>query len=515
MASAEVLGAVASAEAEEEEFNLQRGKLMGKFIIALDEGTTSARAGVYDVEKGVFVHRAQQEVGQSFPHSGWVEQDANEIYYKVMYVLNDCIQAVGADNVAAIGIANQRETVVFWNRETGEPVCPAIVWQCRRTGKFCASIDAEMRNKIKEKTGLLPDAYFSASKIKWNLDNIPVARKLQSEGKLCAGTVESFIIFRLTGLFLTDYTNASRTMLFDIRKMQWDKELCDYFGIPLDILPKPVPSDSLFGTAVLSGKHIPVAGVLGDQQAALFGQACYREGDGKITYGTGLFMLFHTGEKCIFSDSGLLTTVGYTLNGKTAYALEGSAFNAGSAVQWLRDGLGIIKSSAESEELARSVESSGGVSFVPAFTGLGAPHWNSEARGLLSGISRGTTRAHIVRAVLESIAFTARDLADCMIRDSGINLREIKCDGGASANSFLMQFQADVLGIGVNRPVERESTLLGVALLAAVSLGLLGADELENRRVAEKIFVPSPDREQFDRLYNEYLLAVKRALMAE
>ena len=488
---------------------------MKKYIIALDEGTTSVRAGVYDVREGEFVHRAQQEVGQSFPHSGWVEQDANEIYYKVMYVLNDCVQAVGAECVAGIGIANQRETVVFWNRETGEPVCPAIVWQCRRTGKFCASIDADMRKKIKERTGLLSDAYFSASKIKWNLENIPEAKKLQEEGKLCAGTVESFIIFRFTGKFLTDYTNASRTMLFDIRKMQWDKELCDFFNIPFEILPEPMPSDAVFGTAQFGGKEIPVTGVLGDQQAALFGQACYQEGDGKVTYGTGLFMLFHTGERCVFSDSGLLTTIGYTLNGKTAYALEGSAFNAGSAVQWLRDGLGIIKTSAESEEVARSVPDTGGVCFVPAFPGLGAPHWNSEARGLFSGISRGTTRAHMVRAVLESIAFSARDLADCMIRDSGICLREIKCDGGASANSFLMQFQSDVLGIGVNRPKERESTLLGVALLAAVSLGLLGADELQNKRVSEKVFTPSPDREKYNRLYQNYLMAVKRALLNE
>lgn len=488
---------------------------MKKYVIALDEGTTSVRAGVYDVRTGAFIHRAQQEVGQSFPYSGWVEQDANEIYYKVMYVLNDCVQAVGAECVAGIGIANQRETVVFWNRETGEPVCPAIVWQCRRTGRFCASIGADMRKKIKERTGLLPDAYFSASKIKWNLENVPEAKKLQEEGKLCAGTVESFIIFRLTGNFLTDYTNASRTMLFDIRKMKWDQELCDFFGIPLEILPEPVPSDAVFGTAQFGGKEIPVAGVLGDQQAALFGQACYREGDGKVTYGTGLFMLFHTGDRCVFSDSGLLTTIGYTLNGKTAYALEGSAFNAGSAVQWLRDGLGIIKSSAESEEIARSVSDTCGVCFVPAFTGLGAPHWNSEARGLFSGISRGTTRAHMVRAVLESIAYGARDLADCMIRDSGICLREIKCDGGASANSFLMQFQADVLGIGVNRPKERESTLVGVALLSAVSLGILSGEEIQKKRVSEKIFYPSPDRKKYDGLYQNYLIAVKRALMSE
>ncbi len=488
---------------------------MKKYIVALDEGTTSVRAGVYDAESGKFIHRAQQEVAQSFPRSGWVEQDANEIYYKSMYVLNDCVQAVGAENVAGIGIANQRETVVMWNRDTGEPVCPAIVWQCRRTSEFCASIDLDMRAKIKQKTGLLADAYFSASKIKWNLENVPQARKLLGEGKLCAGTVESFIIFRLTGRFLTDYTNASRTMLFDILKFRWDDELCDFFGIPKGILPEPVPSDGAFGVTRFGGCEIPVTGVLGDQQAALFGQACYHEGDGKITYGTGLFMLFHTGERCVFSNSGLLTTIGYTLSGKTFYALEGSAFNAGSAVQWLRDGLGLIETSAESEDFARSVADTGGVCFVPALTGFGAPHWDSEARGLFSGISRGTTRAHMVRAVLESIAYGARDLADCMTLDSGICLREIKCDGGASANDFLMQFQADVLGIKVNRPKERESTLLGAALLAAVSLGILRFEELEERRISDKIFVPSSDRNTYQKLYDHYLLAVKRALLTD
>lgn len=482
-----------------------------KYVIALDAGTTSVRAYVYDPVAGKFIRGAQQEVGQRFPRSGWVEQDANEIYYKCAYVLNDCVQAVGAENVAGIGLTNQRETVVMWNRETGEPVCPAIVWQCRRTDEFCASIDPVTRARIAEKTGLLPDAYFSASKIRWNLRNVPEAAKLLKEGKLCAGTVDSYLLFKLTGNFYTDYTNASRTMLFDIRALDWDGELCDYFGVPLSVLPEPKPCDHRMGETLLGGRRVPVCGVLGDQQAALFGQSCLRRGDAKITYGTGLFMLFNTGETPVKSGGGLLTTVGYSAAGKTVYALEGSAFNAGSAVQWLRDGMELISSSAESEQIASSVPDTGGVFFVPAFTGLGAPRWIGDARGLLCGITRGTTRAHVVRAVLESIAYGARDLSACMERESGIALSEIRCDGGASANNFLMQFQADVLGIAVNRPAERESTALGAALMAAVSLGECGIGESCRRGEAE-IFYPSSDREKYDALYREYLLAVGRAV---
>ncbi len=488
---------------------------MKNFVIALDAGTTSVRAGVYDVQEGKFIHCVSQETAQSFPKSGWVEQDANEIFYKSAYVLNDCVQFVGAENVAGIGIANQRETVIFWNRETGVPICPAIVWQCRRTSEFCASISDEMRRKIKERTGLLPDAYFSASKMKWVLDNVPGARRLARAGKLCAGTVESYLIFKLTGKFVTDYTNASRTMLFDIHKLKWDGELLDYFGIPEIILAEPIPCDADAGFVDFGGAKIRIAGVLGDQQSALFGQACLSEGECKITYGTGLFMLFHTGGNCVFSDSGLLTTIAYSFAGKTSYALEGSAFNAGSAVQWLRDGIGLLSTSAESEGLAESVNDTGGVYFVPAFTGLGAPRWNSEARGLLCGISRGTKKAHIVRAVLESIAYGARDLAEAMTADSGICFREIKCDGGASANNFLMQFQSDVLGIAVNRPSERESTMLGAALASAFSAGLIGENDLRSRRSSEKIFFPSVDRKKYDELYQSYLLAVKRALLTE
>ena len=486
-----------------------------KYVIALDAGTTSVRAFVFDLRSGRFIRGAQQEVGQSYPQPGWVEQDANEIYFKSAYVLNDCVNAVGAENVAGIGITNQRETAVMWNRETGEPVCPAIVWQCRRTDAFCAAIDGETCKRIKERTGLLPDAYFSASKIKWNLDHIPAARRLQAAGKLCAGTVDSYLIYKLTGgkAFVTDHTNASRTMLFDIRSLDYDAELLRYFSVSRDMLPEPRACTSRMGEAVFGGVKIPIAGVAGDQQAALYGQACLSEGDAKITYGTGLFLLFSTGEKCVSSENGLLTTIGYTTAEKTVYALEGSAFHAGSSVQWLRDGLGLLETSAESEQLARSVPDTGGVCFVPAFSGLGAPYWNGEARGLLSGLTRGTKKEHIVRAVLESIAYGARDLADCMQRDSKIRLREIKCDGGACANNFLMQFQSDVLGISVNRPCERESTALGAALLCAVSLGLTDEKEIVNLRKSEKIFTPAQDRSHVEQGYRDYCFAVERALL--
>ena len=487
-----------------------------KYIVALDAGTTSVRAFLYEIASGKFVRCVQQEVGQSFPQPGWVEQDADEIYYKAAYCLNDCIRAAGAENIAGIGLTNQRETVVAWNRETGEPVYSAIVWQCRRTSDFCAAMPQEIVSRIKARTGLLPDAYFSASKCKWILDNVPEAKQLLRAGKLCLGTVDSYLIYKLTGgkTFATDCTNASRTMLYDIHKGEWDGELLKFFGVPKSALPEVRGSDARMGEFYAAGKHIPIAGVAGDQQAALVGQACFREGDGKITYGTGLFLLFNTGKSCALSETGLLSTIAYSLKGKTTYALEGSMFNAGSSVQWLRDGLGVLEASADSEALALSVPDAGGVSFVPAFTGLGAPHWNAEARGLISGITRGTTRAHIVRAVLESIAFGAKELIDCMQRESGMCMRELKCDGGASANNFLMQFQADVLGIGVNRPLERESTALGAAYLSAMSLGATDERELISRRVEERLFTPSDKRAQALEGYRQYLLAVKRALLS-
>lgn len=487
---------------------------MKGYLIALDAGTTSVRAMLFDVEEGKFVFSMQQEVGQSFPQSGWVEQDAEEIYFKSAYVVSRCVASVGADRILGMGIANQRETVVIWDRETGEPLAPAIVWQCRRTGEYCAKIPPAMQKKIREKTGLPVDAYFSASKIRWLLDEVPAARDSMRRGRLCAGTVDSYLIYKFTEgkRFVTDYTNASRTMLFDLKTLDWDDELLAYFGIARSVLPQALPCDGRMGEANFNGVRFPITGVAGDQQAALFGQACLTEGDGKITYGTGLFQLFNTGKRCVRSESGLITTIGYALGGEVVYALEGSAFNAGSGVQWLRDELGFLSSSAESETLACSVPDTGGVFFVPAFTGLGAPHWSSDARGLLCGITRGTTKAHIVRAVLESIAYSARELGDCMQKDSGICLREIKCDGGASANNFLMQFQADVLGISVNRPVEREGTALGAALLCGCALGLISEAEVPRRRKAERIFVPQGEGERYEKLYRGYLEAVARTL---
>ena len=485
------------------------------YIIALDAGTTSVRAMLYDTETKKFVASAQQEVGQIYPHPGWVEQDANEIYFKIAYVLNSCVTRAGAERVAGIGIANQRESVIFWDRETGEPACNAIIWQCRRTSEFCERIPQGMREKIREKTGLQTDAYFSASKIRWGLENVPRVQELRRQGRLCVGTVDSYILFKLTEgrTFATDYTNASRTMLFNIHTLKWDEELLGYFGVPEEILPEVRPCTARMGEMNAGGRRIPIAGVAGDQQAALVGQACLSRGDGKITYGTGLFMLFNTGERCIHSGSGMLATIGYSVGERVSYALEGSVFNAGSSVQWLRDELGFLKTSADSELLATSDPDTGGVFFVPAFTGLGAPYWRGDARGMLCGITRGTGRAHIVRAVLESIAYSARDLAESMQKDSGIDLNGIRCDGGASANAFLMQFQADVLGVKIDRPVERESTALGAVLLCLLSLGLTDEKSLSAFRKSEKIFSPSPERERFDGLYRQYRTAVKRTLL--
>ena len=486
-----------------------------RYVIALDAGTTSVRAFVYDTRGHAFVHRAQQEVALSLPRPGWVEQDADEIYFKAMYVLNDCIRFAGAENVAGIGIANQREAVVMWDRRTGEPVCPVIGWQCRRTGAWCAALDGETKALIRAHTGLVPDAYFSASKIVWNFENIPAVRTLAAVGQLCAGTVDSYLIFKFTEgrSFVTDVTNASRTMLFDLHNGVWDEGLLRRFGIPRAILPEVRASDARMGEMRLGGRTVPIAGTAGDQQAALFGQACLGAGEGKITYGTGLFFLMHTGGHAASSVSGLLTTAACGVNGKRAYALEGSCFHAGSGVKWLRDRLGLISSAEESGSLAESIPDTGGVSFVPAFTGLGAPYWAPDARGMFTGITQQTGRAELVRAVLESIAFGARDLADCMRRDGGMALSSVRCDGGASANDFLMQFQADVLGVEVDRPAERESTALGAAFLAMLALGIAEEDALPALRRSGRRFVPNARlRAAREASYLAYRKAVERAL---
>ena len=485
-----------------------------RYVIALDAGTTSVRAFLYDTDKRAFVYRAQQEVGQSFPRPGWVEQDAEEIYYKAAYVLNDCIRYAG-EGIAGIGIANQRETTVLWDREAGEPVCPAIGWQCRRTSDWCEALDDETKKLVRAQTGLVPDAYFSASKICWDLANIPAARRLSEEGRLCAGTVDSWLIYKLTEgrSFVTDVTNASRTMLFDIHTLTWSRDLLSRFSIPQEILPEVRPCDAVLGELRLRDMVIPIAGAAGDQQSALIGQGCFACGEGKATYGTGLFLLVNTGERAVSSQSGLVTTVGYRLAGKTAYALEGSSFHAGSGIQWLRDGLGLFSNASETGALAESVQDTGGVSFVPAFTGLGAPYWDSEARALFAGITRGTTRAHLVRAVLESIAFGTRDLADCM-RADGIPVSVLRCDGGAAANDFLLQYQADVLGIPVDRPGETESTALGAALLCMLALGMTDTGNLPSYRSTGQVFMPNKTlRSVREEEYLRYRTAVRRACL--
>ena len=484
-----------------------------KYLIALDAGTTSVRAMLFDLKAQKFVYTAQSEIGQTYPQSGWVEEDGEEIFQKCQAALLDCVKAANGGTVLGVGIANQRETVLLWDRRTGKPVSPAVVWQCRRTSEFCKNIPKDMQARILEKTGLLCDAYFSASKIKWLLENTPNLQPLLKGEQLCAGTIDSFLIFRLTGNFITDHTNASRTMLFDVKNLRWDEELLAFFGVPKHILATPVPCTARLGETLIAGQNIQVAGCAGDQQAALLGQGCLHAGDAKATFGTGLFLLFPTGERFAPSKRGLLTTIAYTLFDKTVYTLEGSAFHAGSAVKWLRDGLGLLKTSAESEEIAESVKDSGRVYFVPAFTGLGVPHWDGDARGLFSGLTLATTRAHLVRAVLESIAFETKELCELLQAESGVPLCTLKCDGGASRNGFLMQFLADLLRIPIDRPTEPECTALGAALLCGLTLDVFKEGDFERIRTSEKIFTPAMAQDKADMLYKGYLNAVKRAIL--
>lgn len=468
-----------------------------KYIMALDQGTTSSRCIIFD-HSGAMLASAQKEFAQHYPKPGWVEHDAAEIWETTLEVARGAMAKAGlsAADIAAIGITNQRETTVVWDKETGAPVCPAIVWQCRRTAPMADALAASgWAEKIRQRTGLVPDAYFSGTKLRWILDKIPGARRGAEEGRLLFGTIDSWLIWNLTGgrAHVTDVTNASRTMLFDIRRLRWDPELLELFGIPEQMLPKVQPSSCIYGETepALFGGKIPVAGAAGDQQSALFGQCCFEAGDVKNTYGTGCFLLMHTGSEPVFSKNGLITTIAASGPGRIRYALEGSVFTAGAAVQWLRDEMGLIPDAAASEAAARSVTDTGGVYVVPAFTGLGAPYWNQYARGTITGITRGFTRAQLIRATLESIAYQTYDICRAMESDAGVELTRLRVDGGASANDLLMQFQSDLLGAEVLRPACIETTALGAAYLAGLAVGYWKdtADIRQNRQTG-RVFLP-------------------------
>ena len=476
---------------------------MGKYMMALDAGTTSNRCILFD-EAGNICSMAQKEFRQFFPNPGWVEHDANEIWSTQLGVAVEAMNRINAkpQDIAGIGITNQRETAIVWNKETGEPVYNAIVWQCRRTADLADELKAKgLEETFRQKTGLIIDAYFSATKIKWILDHVEGARALAEEGKLLFGTVETWLIWKFTkGLVhVTDYSNASRTMLFNINTLEWDEEILDELDIPKSMLPTPMPSSCIYGYTDPSflGASIPIAGAAGDQQAALFGQTCFNEGEAKNTYGTGCFLLMNTGEKPVFSKNGLVTTIAWGLDGKVNYALEGSIFVAGAAIQWLRDGMKMIDSAMDSEYMATKVKGTHGCYVVPAFTGLGAPHWDQYARGTIVGITRGTNKNHIIRATLESIALQVCDVIDAMKADAGIEIRSLRVDGGASANNFLMQFQADMLDAPVNRPACVESTAIGAAYLAGLAVGYWENKEavVKNQQL-DRVFTPNMDPEE-------------------
>ncbi len=474
-----------------------------KYIMALDAGTTSNRCIIFDHD-GNICSMAQKEFKQMFPNPGWVEHDANEIWSTQLGVAVEAMSKIGAtaEDIAAIGITNQRETAIVWDKNTGEPVYHAIVWQCRRTSAIADELKARgLEDSFKQKTGLIIDAYFSATKVKWILDNVEGAREKADNGDLLFGTVETWLIWKLTKgkVHVTDYSNASRTMLFNINTLDWDQDILDELGIPRSMLPEPKPSSCIYGQADASffGAEIPIAGAAGDQQAALFGQTCFVEGEAKNTYGTGCFLLMNTGDKPVFSDHGLVTTIAWGLDGKVTYALEGSIFVAGAAIQWLRDQMRLIDSADDSEYMAGKAHGTHGTYVVPAFTGLGAPHWDQYARGTIVGITRGTNKYHIIRATLESIAYQVCDVIDAMKEDSGMDLRALNVDGGASANNFLMQFQADMLDKPVNRPACVESTATGAAYLAGLAVGYWSSKEEVSKNVQyDKVFIPQMEEDE-------------------
>jgi glycerol kinase len=492
---------------------------METYILSLDQGTTSSRAILFD-QQGQIVHTAQKEFRQIFPNPGWVEHNANEIWGSILSVIASCLSEsdIRPAQIAGIGITNQRETTVVWNKNTGKPVYHAIVWQSRQTAEICEELKAQgYQDLFKKKTGLLLDPYFSGTKVKWILDHIDGAREQAENGELLFGTIDTWLIWKLSGgkAHVTDYSNASRTLMYNIMDLQWDEELLEILTIPKSMLPEVKPSSEIYAhTAAYHffGHEIPIAGAAGDQQAALFGQACFESGMAKNTYGTGCFMLMNTGEKPVVSEHGLLTTISWGINGKVTYALEGSIFVAGSAIQWLRDGLRMFKNSKDSEMYANRVESTDGVYVVPAFVGLGTPYWDSDVRGSVFGLTRGTKKEHFIRATLESLAYQTRDVLDVMEKDSGISLKTLRVDGGVVKNNFLMQFQSDILDVPVERPVINETTALGAAYLAGLATGFWQDQaEIAAQWSQEKEFIPSMDDERRTELYTGWTKAIKAA----
>ena len=490
---------------------------MKKYVMALDQGTTSSRAILFDHEQNI-VALGQQEFTQHYPKPGYVEHDPMEIYASQTAVLLEVMfkSGVAPEEMAAIGITNQRETTVVWNKNTGMPVYNAIVWQCRRTADICEELIARgWAEKIKKSTGLIIDAYFSGTKIKWILDNVPGAREQAERGELLFGTVDTWLIWKMTGgrVHVTDYTNASRTMLFNIHTLEWDEEILAALSIPRSMLPRVASSSEVYGTYNIQGVEVPIAGIAGDQQAALFGQTCFERGMAKNTYGTGCFLLMNTGNEPCQSKSGLLTTIGIGLKGRINYAVEGSVFVGGAVVQWLRDEMHFITESRDAEYFASKIKDNGGVYFVPAFTGLGAPHWDMYARGAILGITRGTKREHIIRAAVESTAYQTKELLDAVEADTGIRVDELKVDGGASRDSFLMQFQADIMNIRLRRPMIRETTALGAAYLAGLAVGFWkDLAEISSHWTLDKLYEPHMEEEERSALLAGWQKAVSRSL---
>lgn len=489
---------------------------MEKYILSLDQGTTSSRAIIFN-QDGEIVHIAQKEFTQFFPKPGWVEHNANEIWGSVLSVIAACLMESGIkpEQITGIGITNQRETTVVWDKETSEPIYNAIVWQSRQTSEICEELKTKGYNDLfRNKTGLLIDAYFSGTKVKWILDHVNGAREKAKTGKLLFGTIDTWLVWKLSGgkAHVTDYSNASRTLMFNIYDLKWDDELLEILSVPKAMLPEVCPSSQIYAYTEEShffGNIIPISGIAGDQQAALFGQACFNEGMAKNTYGTGCFMLMNTGEKAVLSQKGLLTTIAWGLNGKVEYALEGSIFVAGSAVQWLRDGLRMLKTAKDSERYAAKVSSTEGVYVVPAFVGLGTPYWDSDVRGAIFGITRGTSKEHFIRATLESLAYQTKDVLSAMESDSGIKLKTLRVDGGAVNNNFLMEFQSDILNVPVERPAIQETTALGAAYLAGLAVGYWkNQEEIAAQWSIDHSFEPIMDQEVRDNLYNGWKKAV-------